>query len=364
MDFRISDTFTDSLAKLIGNEQKAVKTTAFDLQLNPARPGPQFHKLDKARDPNFWSVRVSRDARMIVHRTQSSLLLCYVDHHDNAYQWAERRKLETHPKTGAAQVVEVRETVQEITVPTYVPTEQDAPPKPALFTDITETDLLGYGVPAEWLKDVRSANEEALLELAVGGVPQLVQSAAEAADPFEHPDAQRHFRVMHHIAELVHGLDHPWEKWTVFLHPAQRQIVEKGYSGPSRLSGAAGTGKTIVAIHRAVFLARANSDARVLLTTFSDTLGGVLQCRLTTFSWGIGRPKRIPRGRGRSGRVDVVLGCGIAQARCASMASASFRASGCLRPTRTREHMRTSWVFRESGRTASMSKVRPSNSRR
>ena len=145
MDFRISDTFTDSLAKLIGNEQKAVKTTAFDLQLNPARPGPQFHKLDKARDPNFWSARVSRDARMIVHRTQSSLLLCYVDHHDNAYQWAERRKLETHPKTGAAQVVEVRETVQEITVPTYVPTEQDAPPKPALFTDITETDLLGYG---------------------------------------------------------------------------------------------------------------------------------------------------------------------------------------------------------------------------
>ena len=79
----------------------------------------QFHKLDKARDPNFWSVRVSRDIRLIVHKTDASLLLCYVDHHDEAYRWAERRKLETHPKTGAAQLVEIRETVQEIIVPTY-----------------------------------------------------------------------------------------------------------------------------------------------------------------------------------------------------------------------------------------------------
>ena len=79
----------------------------------------QFHKLGKARDPNFWSVRVSRDIRLIVHKTETSLLLCYVDHHDEAYRWAERRKLETHPKTGAAQLVEIRETVQEIFVPTY-----------------------------------------------------------------------------------------------------------------------------------------------------------------------------------------------------------------------------------------------------
>lgn len=114
MDFRIADTFTDSLAKLTGDEQKAVKTTAFDLQLNPANPGMSFHKLDKARDKNFWSVRVSSDIRLIVHKTSSSLLLCYVDHHDKAYDWAERRKLEAHPTTGAAQLVEIRETVQEM----------------------------------------------------------------------------------------------------------------------------------------------------------------------------------------------------------------------------------------------------------
>ena len=59
MNFLIADTFTDSLAKLTGNEQKAVKTTAFDLQINSSQPGLSFHKLEKVRDPNFWSVRVS-----------------------------------------------------------------------------------------------------------------------------------------------------------------------------------------------------------------------------------------------------------------------------------------------------------------
>src|SRR6202008_4945920 len=127
MDFRIADTFTDSLARLTGDEQKAVKTTAFDLQLDPASPGLSFHKLDKVRDKNFWSVRVNADIRLIVHRTAGSLLLCYVDHHDKAYDWAERRKLETHPKTGAAQLVEIRETVKEIVAPKSVEDEAAAP---------------------------------------------------------------------------------------------------------------------------------------------------------------------------------------------------------------------------------------------
>ena len=100
--FRIADTLAGSLARLTGDEQKAVKTTAFDLQINPANPGFSFHKLDKSRDKNFWSARASSDIRIIVHKTPGSLLLCYVDHHDQAYDWAERRKLETHPKTGAA----------------------------------------------------------------------------------------------------------------------------------------------------------------------------------------------------------------------------------------------------------------------
>lgn len=104
MDLLIADTFTASLARLTNEEQKAVKTTAFDLQLNPSNPGMSVHKLDRARDKRFWSVRVSSDLRLILHRTESTLMLCYVDHHDPAYHWAERRKLETHPTTGAAQL--------------------------------------------------------------------------------------------------------------------------------------------------------------------------------------------------------------------------------------------------------------------
>src|SRR5688572_8587511 len=135
------------MTRLTNEEQKLVKTTAFDLQLNPANPGHQFHKLDKAKDKNFWSVRVGQDVRLIVHRSAGSLLLCYVDHHDKAYGWAERRKLETHPKTGAAQLVEIRETVKEVFVPLYVQTEAPATkakgpkPKPKLFADLTEDQL-------------------------------------------------------------------------------------------------------------------------------------------------------------------------------------------------------------------------------
>ena len=298
MDFLIADTFTDSLARLTGDEQKAVKMTAFDLQVNPAAPGLSFHKLDHARDKRFWSVRVSRDVRIIVHRTDGSLLLCYVDHHDKAYDWAERRKVEVHPKTGAAQLVEIRETVFEIPIPISVPSAQPLPSslvsKPALFADVPRDQLLGYGVPAAWLADVLTATEdslleladhlpreaaEALLELATGGKPAVV-SVAPAADPFAHPDAQRRFRVMENREELEQALAYPWEKWSVFLHPAQRVLAQRRFGGPARVAGTAGTGKTVVALHRAVQLARRHTDARVLLTTFSVTLARLLQQKL------------------------------------------------------------------------------------
>jgi mRNA-degrading endonuclease RelE of RelBE toxin-antitoxin system len=295
MEFRIADTFTDSLTRLTGEEQKAVKTAAFDLQLNPASPGLNFHRLDKAKDKNFWSVRVGSDIRLIVHKTTASFLLCYVGHHDKAYAWAERRKLETHPKTGAAQLVEIRERVEEITVPIYVEAARPELLQPPLFADLTDNVLLSYGVPVEWLADVRKATEdsiltlsdhlpseaaEALLELATGGKPQLPQPVPAGINPFTHPDALRRFRVMNDVEELERAFTYPWEKWTIFLHPSQRELVERDYSGSARVSGSAGTGKTIVALHRAAFLARTNTDSRVLLATFSETLADALRTKL------------------------------------------------------------------------------------
>ena len=81
MEFRIADTFTDSLARLTGEEQKAVNTAASYVQINPANPSMSFHKLARTNDKNFWSVRVGSDIRLIVAKSDASLLLCYVDHH-------------------------------------------------------------------------------------------------------------------------------------------------------------------------------------------------------------------------------------------------------------------------------------------
>lgn len=295
MEFRISDTFTDSLNRLTSQEKTAVKTAAFDLQLNPAHPGLQFHRVDRAKAPHFWSVQVNRDIRLIVHKTEASLLLCYVDHHDAAYAWAMRRKIERHPKTGAAQLVEVRERVEE--VPIFKPVEMELPTleKSWLFTNIPDDTLLSYGVPTEWLVEVRQTDEdtlfdvvehlpqeaaEALLELATGGKPQFPIAFSEDSDPFHHPDAQRRFRVLLNVEELERALEFPWEKWTVFLHPAQRHLVERNYNGPVRISGSAGTGKTIVVLHRAVFIARQHPEARVILTTFSEALANALNIKL------------------------------------------------------------------------------------
>lgn len=303
MEFRISDTFTSSLARLANDEQKAVKTTVFDLQIDPSNPGMQFHRIDKSKDENFWSVRVSRDIRLIVHKTEGSFLICYVDHHDKAYQWAERRKIEQHPKTGAAQIVEIRESIKEIIVPRYVEGEAvpvaPAPvappaPLPLLFSEISAESLLNYGVPEEWITDVKAATEdslfqitshlpqeaaEALLELATGGTPRVAEKVT-SKDPFEHPDAKRRFTVIKTSEELERALTFPWDKWTIFLHPDQRSIVTRAYNGPSRVSGSAGTGKTIVALHRAAHLAKENTESRVLLTTFSETLAASLRTRL------------------------------------------------------------------------------------
>lgn len=292
MEFRIADTFTDSLARLTAQEQKAAKTTAFDLQINLNTSGNRFHKLERLKDPNFWSVSVNMDIRIIVHRSNNSILLCYIDHHDQAYAWATRRKLERHPNTGAAQLVEIRETIEQISTTTV----KVKPTKgPLLFSKISPEELLNYGIPSEWLEQVQQANEdnlfeiiehlpqeaaEALLELAVGGKPQKPNLLPESTNPFEHPDAQRRFRVMANITELERALDYPWQKWTVFLHPSQRTLVEKDYSGPARVSGSAGTGKTIVGLHRAVFLARKYPQSEILITTFSQALANSLKYKL------------------------------------------------------------------------------------
>ena len=307
MQFVIANTFQDSLGRLQNAEQNAAKLAAMELQMNPAHPGLKMHRLEKVKDKNFWSARANDDVRLIVHRTENSCLLCYVDHHDAAYAWAERRKLTVHPTTGAAQMVVLQETVQEVVIRKYVEEAGPENAKPlTLLVAATDAELLGYGVPEEWLQAVRQCTDEsvldivsslpeeareAVLSLATGvrpeesvvavaalTAPQTLEVAIPAA--FSHPDAQRRFRTVNNHEELTRALDAPWEKWAVFLHPAQRALVTRDFNGPARVTGSAGTGKTVVALHRAVHLAAAHPSCRVLLTTFSDVLANALVNKL------------------------------------------------------------------------------------
>jgi hypothetical protein len=299
MNFLIADTFTASFNRLSGLDQKAVKASVFDLQMDPTGNGLQLHRIDKSKDLNFWSARVNRDIRLIVHKTGESLLVAYVGHHDDSYAWAERRRIEAHPRTGAVQIVEVRERVEEVAPPPTLDfvfpeaangKEMAAAP-PALFASLDDDALLSIGVPTDWLADVRAASEdgffaltshlpaeasEALLEYAATGRLVTPVPVPAIADPFAHPDALRRIRLIADQDELEQALTFPWEKWGVFLHPSQRALVERSFSGPARVAGSAGTGKTIVAIHRAVRLARDNPNARVLLASFSEPLAAEL----------------------------------------------------------------------------------------
>lgn len=293
----LADTFQSSLARLSNQEQKQAKLTAYDLQTEPDRPGLQMHRIDKSRDANFWSVRVSRDLRIIVHKTGASIVLAYVGHHDDAYKWAERRVIDTHQRTGAIQIREVREFVEEIA-------PQPAKPRPGskdgraeepvrLFESLSQDDLLSIGVPEDWIADVQSVSEDGFFELA----PHLPPEAAEAllsfatdgvlhapepieGDPLQHPDTIRRFRVLEGQEELQAALEAPFDKWTVFLHPSQRALVERDFSGPARVAGSAGTGKTVVALHRVARLLGSDLDAKVLLTTFSEPLARSLKAKL------------------------------------------------------------------------------------
>ena len=286
--FRIADAFTAALTRLSVQEQKAVKNSVFDLQIDPTGNGLQLHRIERSRDPNFWSARVDRDIRLIVHRSGDDVLVAYVGHHDDAYQWAARRRIEAHPRTGAIQIVEVRELVEEAPV-INVPRRPEVERAP--FAKLDNEALLSIGVPPDWLDDIRLANEEqffalaehlpaeaaeALLEYAVTGKLAPATPKPIIADPFAHPDALRRIRPIANQQELEQALAFPWEKWGVFLHPSQRALVERSFAGPARVAGSAGTGKTIVAIHRAVHLAHENPDARILLASFSQPLADAM----------------------------------------------------------------------------------------
>ncbi|MFO0686897.1 MAG: 3'-5' exonuclease [Sandaracinus sp.] len=276
----IADSLPASIQKLDRKWQDEVKKTVFDYQVDPDGKGLNFEHLTNTKDKAFHSIRVNDDIRIIIHRTKSTHVLCFAGHHQDAYRWAQKRRLDAHPETGAAQMVVIDERVEEV-VKRVV---KEVAEEPRVFAEYEDGYLLALGVPTEFLDAVKHARQSNVLDLLVllpeEAAERLLDLAAGRpvarpmkveVDPFEHPDAQRRFAVTATNEELRLALESGWEKWVVFLHPTQRQAVEKSHAGPAKVSGTAGTGKTVVALHRAAHLARQGSGS-VLLTTFSSTL--------------------------------------------------------------------------------------------
>lgn len=303
-----SDKYFDSLLKLTPNEQSQATKAMMLFQQDPQHGGLHYEKLTAAKDGKLRSIRVNQDVRIILASAekQELYLMLYVDHHDDAYSWAAKRKVEINPNTGSLQVYTVEESA--IGSPQAAPTGID---QPGLFDAIRDRQLLQLGVPEDSLSLVRSMKIEADLETALiseqipKGVHdglfmlmagatyeeaynEVVPAAPEVVDTedftaaLNRPESQAIFTVAENEEALQAVLNQSIEKWRVFLHPAQRRLVEGKKNGPVRVLGGAGTGKTVVAMHRAKWLAHrlSEGDGRILFTTFTKNLAADIQQNL------------------------------------------------------------------------------------
>ena len=267
---------------------------------NPTASGIHYEKLSDCQDKKICSVRIDDTYRGIVVRQPETgvYLLLWVDHHDEAYAWAKNKKCEINPKTGTIQVYDM------IVVPQVIPASQVS----MLFSDVSDKDLMELALPEDMLPFARrigTAEEfygkkgsfpadafENLSYLAEGFPLDEVKDLAKHqqgdkkfsdsfADALDSPETQRSFVVVEGEEELRRIMAEPLEKWRVFLHPAQREIVNKNYSGAARVLGGAGTGKTVVAMHRAKHLAAGLKDKeRILFTTYTTNLAADIRDNL------------------------------------------------------------------------------------
>ena len=295
----MSVEFLAAFGRLPSAQQRGVRTLISRFNANPAASGLNYERIQGA-DTAMRSLRIDRDYRAIVAKPQrgSIHLLLWADKHDDAYNWATRHRCDINPATGALQVYLPREDA-----PANAP-DAAAPPAGA-FAGLKDRELMRLGVPEAMLAEVRGvAGESALdaiqerlpteayeslfLHLAGESYEQLVREREppdvvdtgdfEAA--LKRPESRMRFAVAADEMELEAMLNAPLERWRVFLHPSQRRVVERDWNGPVRLLGGAGTGKTVVAMHRARWLVRTAPESRVLFTTFTRNLAADIEHNL------------------------------------------------------------------------------------
>jgi mRNA-degrading endonuclease RelE of RelBE toxin-antitoxin system len=294
----ISSDFLTAFAALPRQIQGKVTEFINKFRNNPKSPGINYEKISNATDKKICSVRIDDTYRGIVVRQEESgvYILLWVDHHDEAYDWARRKKCEINPTTGNIQVFDIQQ--EQIAEPSQV----------HLFSHVTDNELLVLGVPHEQINMIKSIDnievfyktknsisEDAYegLEWIANGFPpnEVFEMLSEekvniiSKDDFvtalQNPRSQKMFIVVEGEEELRKIMAEPLEKWRVFLHPTQRKIVEKKYSGATRVLGGAGTGKTVVAMHRAKWLAgQLSGKDKLLFTTFTANLAGDIKDNL------------------------------------------------------------------------------------
>ena len=186
MQVQLAKSFQKSLVKLTSQEQSAVKQVPTDFMLSPESPGHRLHKINTGKDRRFASISVSMDIRIIVLKDAERILFLYVDHHDKAYQWAERRRCEVHPVTGSAQIVEVEEVIREEV--RVIERTIEAP----LLANEDDGYLLSLGIPETWLSIVKHFDEDSLMEM----LDRLPEEAAENATGLLKPGSKHSCRAI------------------------------------------------------------------------------------------------------------------------------------------------------------------------
>jgi len=297
----ISADFMDAFAALPRQIQGKVTEFINKFRNNPQSPGINYEKIHDAADRNIFSVRIDDTYRGIVIRREDTgvYLLLWVDHHDRAYDWAKRKKCEINPLTGTIQVFDI----QRVEAP-EIPVVETA----RLFQGVSDDELLALGIPEDQLDLIRSIVSVEDFYRLKSGIPEDAYEALEwvangfsvqevrdmlATDEIEpptendfvtalqNPRSLKSFFVVEGEDDLRKIMAEPLEKWRVFLHPTQRRIVTKRYSGPARVLGGAGTGKTVVAMHRAKWLAgQIDRNDKLLFTTFTANLAGDIKDNL------------------------------------------------------------------------------------
>jgi superfamily I DNA/RNA helicase len=297
MTVAFSQDFFQALFSVEKSHLKQVNEFVQKFRAHPESPGLHVEPIQSARDKKLYSARIDQAYRAVIARPSPNVyVMMWLDHHDDAYRWAERRQIAINPETGAVQIWDV-ESVQAATVA--------AQSKPGvLFAEVKDKHLLRLGVPEELLLLVRAMETdadleaaekelpaeayEALYQLAAGyTVDQVLREMQTPEEPvapvdttdfvaaLQNEDSKRRFYVVQSDQELADMLAAPLERWRIFLHPKQRQLVRMKANGPVRVLGGAGTGKTVTAMHRARYLAEEvfnKPDDRILLTTFTKNL--------------------------------------------------------------------------------------------